>query len=314
MKAGRQIVEERDDGRSDDRHLKAMTVWGRTRRVGTGVWQHFRQDDVLGLSAELSFRWLLAIFPLAIMIASFGGFVADSLGVTDPTERIIDAMGEQVPPEAAAALRPQLDRVLQNQDGGLLTLGLLLTIYAASAGMRSIIKGFNRAYRVTEKRPFWRQIAVALGLTVLIGTSVVASFIVIVVGQVAASEIAAFFGLEAAATTAFELARFPLVLVALAAASAFLYWIAPAQHPPLRWTVPGVVVFVPGWIVATYLFSLYVDNFGSYDDTYGTLGGIIVLLLWMYLTFVILLLGAQLNAALQREFGTQQDEAVNSLS
>ena len=287
-----------------------MTVWSRVRRVGKGIWQHFREDDVLGLAAELSFRWLLAVFPLAIMIAAFGGFVADSLGVADPTQQIIDAVGTQLPPEAAAALRPQLDRVLMNQDGGLLTLGLLLTIYAASAGMRAIIKGFNRAYRVTEKRPFWRQVAVALGLTVLTGTSVVASFIVIVVGQVAASDIAAFFGLEAAAAAVFELARFPLVLVALAAASAFLYWIAPAQHPPVRWTVPGVIVFVPGWIVATHFFSLYVDNFGSYDDTYGTLGGIIVLLLWFYLTFVILLLGAQLNAALQREFGTQQGEAL----
>jgi membrane protein len=287
-----------------------MTVWRRVRRVSTGIWQHFREDDVLGLAAELSFRWLLAVFPLAIMIAAFGGLVADSLGVADPTQQIIDAMGAQLPPEAAAALRPQLDRVLMNQDGGLLTLGLLLTIYAASAGMRTIIKGFNRAYRVTEKRPFWRQVAVALGLTVLTGTSAVASFIVIVVGQVAASDIAAFFGLEAAAATVFELARFPLVLVALAAASAFLYWIAPAQHPPVRWTVPGVIVFVPGWIVATYLFSLYVDNFGSYDDTYGTLGGIIVLLLWFYLTFVILLLGAQLNAALQREFGTQPGGAL----
>jgi membrane protein len=282
-----------------------MTVWRRSRRVGKSVWQHFREDDVLGLAAELSFRWLLAVFPLAIMIAALGGFVADRLGVADPTQQIIDAAGAQLPPEAAAALRPQLERVLMDQDGGLLTLGLLLTIYAASAGMRTIIKGFNRAYRVTEKRPFWRQVAVALGLTVLTGTSLVASFIVIVVGQVAASDIAASFGLEAAASTVFELARFPLVLVALAAASAFLYWIAPAQHPPVRWTVPGVIVFVPGWIVATYLFSLYVDNFASYDDTYGTLGGIIVLLLWFYLTFVILLLGAQLNAALQREFGTQ---------
>lgn len=282
-----------------------MTVWRRSRRVGKDVWQHFREDDVLGLAAELSFRWLLAVFPLAIMIAAFGGFVADGLGVADPTQQIIDAVGAQVPPEAMAALGPQLDRVLTNQDGGLLTLGLLLTIYAASAGMRAIIKGFNRAYRVTEKRPFWRQVSVALGLTVLTGTSVVASFIVIVVGQVAASDIAAFFGLEAAAATVFELARFPLVLVALAAASAFLYWIAPAQHPPVRWTLPGVIVFVPGWIVATYLFSLYVADFGSYDDTYGTLGGIIVLLLWFYLTFVILLLGAQLNAALQREFDNQ---------
>ncbi|MGD8485385.1 MAG: YihY/virulence factor BrkB family protein [Chloroflexota bacterium] len=279
-----------------------MGLWARLQRVGSDVWRRFREDDVLGLAAELAFRWLLALFPLAIMTAAFAGFAAERVGVADPTQEILDAVGSQLPPEAAETLRPQLDRVLMSQDGGLLTVGLVLTVYAASAGMRAIIKGFNRAYRVDERRPFWRQVAVAVGLTVLMGTSVVASFIVLVVGQVAARDVAALVGLEEASSRVFELARFPLVLIALGAASAFLYWSAPAQHPRLRWTLPGVAVFVPGWMVATMLFSLYVDNFGSYDDTYGTLGGVIVLLLWLYLTFVILLLGAQLNAAFQREF------------
>ena len=280
-----------------------MGLWARTRRVGIDIWHHFREDDVLGLAAELSFRWLLALFPLAIMTAAFAGFAAERVGVADPTQQILDAAGAQLPPEAAETLRPQLDRVLMNQDGGLLTLGLVLTVYAASAGMRAIIKGFNKAYRVQERRPFWRQVAVAIGLTILMGTSVVASFMVLVVGQIAARDLAAQVGLEEATASAFELARFPLVLIALGAASAFLYWSAPAQHPPLRWALPGIVVFVPGWMLATVLFSLYVDNFGSYDDTYGTLGGIVVLLLWLYITFIVLLLGAQLNAALQREFG-----------
>ena len=288
-----------------------MSLWVRTRRVGSDVWHHFREDDVLGLAAELSFRWLLALFPLAIMTAAFAGFAAEGVGVADPTQQILDAAGAQLPPEAAETLRPQLDRVLTNQDGGLLTLGLILTVYAASAGMRAIIKGFNRAYRVEERRPFWRQVAVAIGLTVLMGTSVVASFIVLVVGQVAARDVAAQVGLEEATTTAFELARFPLVLLALGAASAFLYWLAPAQHPRLRWALPGVIVFVPGWMLATVLFSLYVDNFGSYDDTYGTLGGVVVLLLWLYLTFIVLLLGAQLNAALQREFDSGAEREVS---
>jgi len=279
-----------------------MRHWARSLRVGGDVWHHFREDDVLGLAAELSFRWLLALFPLAIMIAAFAGFAAERVGVADPTQQIIDAAGAQLPPEAAETLRPQLDRVLMNRDGGLFTLGLVLTVYAASAGMRAIIKGFNKAYRVEERRPFWRQIAVAIGLTVVMGTSVVASFIFLVVGQVAARDVAALVGLEEATAAAFELARFPLVLVALGVASAFLYWSAPAQHPPVRWALPGVAVFVPGWMLATVLFSLYVDNFGSYDDTYGTIGGIVVLLLWLYLTFIVLLLGAQLNAALQREF------------
>lgn len=291
-----------------------MHLVRRVRRVGLDVWARFRQDDVLGLAAELAFRWLLALFPLAIMTAALAGFAAGWIGVEDPTQEILDAVGSGLPPEAAATLRPQLDRVLMNQNGGLLTVGLVLTIYAASSGMRAIIKGFNRAYRVDEQRPFWRQIAVAIGLTVLMGTSVAASFIVLVVGQIAARDIARDVGLEDATSTVLELARFPLVLVALGAAAAFLYWSAPARHPRLRWTLPGVVVFVPGWMIATQLFSLYVENFGSYGDTYGTLGGVIVLLLWLYLTFVILLLGAQLNAAFQREFDGAPTDGAPTLA
>jgi membrane protein len=276
------------------RLLRAM------RDIALDVFWHFRRDDVLGMSAELSFRWLLAIFPLAIMTAAIAGFAADAIGVEDPTQELIDAAGSQLPPAAAETLRPQLDRVLTNRDGGLLSLGLVLTVYAASAGMRALIKGFNRAYRVEETRPMWRQIPVAIGLTLLTGTSVVVAFIVMVVGEVAATDIASAVGLEQEAATTIELLRFPVVMLALGLASAFLYWAAPARHPRLRWVIPGVLLFVPGWLVATWGFSLYVANFSSYDDTYGTLAGVIILLLWFYLTFLILLLGAQLNAAFER--------------
>ncbi|MFO7531446.1 MAG: YihY/virulence factor BrkB family protein [Candidatus Limnocylindrales bacterium] len=273
------------------------------RTVALDISRRFQRDDVLGLSAELSFRWLLAIFPLAIMTAAIAGFTADAIGVEDPTQEIIDAAGSELPPAAAETLRPQLDRVLTNRDGGLLSLGLVLTVYAASAGMRALIKGFNRAYGIAETRPFWRQIAVALALTLLAGTSVVVSFIIMVVGGVAAQDVAASLGLEDEVAGAIGMLRFPVVILAVGVASGFLYWAAPARHPPLRWVVPGVLLFVPGWIVATWLFSLYVASFGSYANTYGALAGVIVLLLWFYLTFLVLLLGAQLNAAFERAAG-----------
>jgi membrane protein len=270
------------------------------RSVVLDIVRRFQRDDVLGMSAELSFRWLLAIFPLAIMTAAIAGFTADAIGVEDPTQEIIDAAGSELPPAAAETLRPQLDRVLTNRDGGLLSLGLVLTVWAASAGMRALIKGFNRAYGIEETRPYWRQVAVALALTLLTGTSVAVSFIIMVVGGVAAQGVAASLGLGDEAAATIGLLRLPVVVLAIGAASGFLYWAAPARHPPLRWIVPGVLLFVPGWMVATWLFSVFVANFGSYADTYGALAGVIVLLLWFYLTFVVLLLGAQLNVAFER--------------
>ncbi len=276
---------------------------GRVRRVAGGLTRDFREDDVLGLSAELAYRWLLAVFPLAIMIAALSGLAAQALNVQDPADQLITAAGQSLPPEAAATIRPQLERILQGHDGALLSLGLLLTVYAASSGMRALIKGLNRAYDVSETRPLWRQVTVALALTLLLGVAVVVSFVVLVSGQVAASQLAAAVGLQEAAAWLFELAPFPLAIAALGFAAAFLYWAAPARRLGWRWVLPGVLLFVPGWIAATVGFSIYVANFGSYGDTYGALGGIIVLLVWFYITALILLLGGELNAVLEREFG-----------
>ncbi len=279
---------------------------GRLRRVLVSVVRGFLADDVLGLSGELAYRWLLSIFPLAIMIAAISGFAAQSLGIQDPTSELIDAAGSSLPPEAAATIRPQLEQILDHRDGALLSLGLLLTIYAASSGMKALMKGLNRAYDVEEGRPFLRQMTIALALTLILGTAVVASFIVMVSGQVAAKGIATSLGLGEAAAWFFEIAPYPLAILALGVASAFLYWAAPARHPGWRSVLPGVVVFVPGWILATILFSFYVANFASYDNTYGALGGIIILLLWFYLTAVILLFGGELNAAIDHERGHDQ--------
>jgi len=276
---------------------------GRAKRIVVSFVHEFLDDDVMGLSGELAYRWLLSIFPLAIMIAAISGFAAQSLGVQDPTGQLLDAAGSSLPPEAAATLRPQLERILQNQDGALLSLGLLLSIWAAASGMKAIIKGLNRAYDVEETRPFWRQNLVALSLTLLLGTAIVLSFIALVAGQVAAQDIAASLGLRQATAWVFEIAPYPLAILALGVASWFLYWAAPARRPAKRWALPGVIVFVPGWIIATVLFSIYVANFGSYSDTYGALGGVIVLLLWFYLTALILLVGGEINAVLEQEYG-----------
>lgn len=270
--------------------------------------REFLDDDVLGISAELSYRWLLAIFPLAIVIATMSGFVASTLSIQDPTDQLINASDDVLPPDAAAVIRPQLERIFENQDGALLSLGLLLTIYAASSGMRAIIKGLNRAYDVEESRPFWQQILVALALTLLLGTATIVSFVVLVAGQTVATDVAGTIGLQEAAYWLVELAPFPIAILALSVAAGFIYWVAPARHLRVRWVVPGVIVFVPGWILATVLFSLYVANFGSYSDTYGALGGVIILLIWFYITAVILLIGGEVNAVLEREFG-QQDPA-----
>lgn len=282
---------------------------GRIRRTAVSLVRESLRDDVMGLSGELAYRWLLAIFPLAIVIAAISGLAASALNVEDPTDQLLEAAGTSLPPEAAATIRPQLERILGEQDGALLSLGVLLSLWAAAAGMKAIIKSLNRAYDVSETRPFWRQNLVALALTLLFGVAVVISFLGLVVGQVAATDVAVSLGLEEAAGVVFEYAPYPLAIGALGFASWFLYWRAPARRPGWKGAIPGAVFFVPGWIGATLLFSFYVANFGSYADTYGALGGVIILLLWFYLTALLLLLGGELNAAIEREFGRPAESA-----
>ena len=219
---------------------------GRLRRVVVSLVREFLGDDVLGLSAELAYRWLLSTLPAGHHDRRHLRFRSTEPGGTDPTSQLLDAAGSSLPPEAAATIRPQLEQVLGNQDGALLSLGLLLTIYAASSGMKALMKGLNRAYDVHEARPFIRQMLIALALTLILGTAVVVSFIVMVSGQVAAKGIASSLGLGEAAAWFFEVAPYPLAILALGVASAFLYWAAPARHPGWRSVLPGVVVFVPG--------------------------------------------------------------------
>lgn len=275
----------------------------RPARIARSFLESVRGDDVMGLSAELAFRWLLAIFPLLVMTGALAGFAATSLGLDDPTEQVIDALGSAMPAEAAATLRPQLERVLESRDGGLLGIGLALTILAASAGMRALIKALNRVYGVDETRPFWRQMTVALVLTVLAGIAALVSVVAVSVGQVTATRLAELLGFERVVAGWLDLATIPVAVLAMLGLTAFLYRVAVARRTPLRWVLPGALAFAPSWLIATWLFSLYVSNFGSYDDVYGALAGIVILLLWFYLTAVLLLLGGELNATLERAFG-----------
>ncbi len=270
------------------------------RDVLTSVWREFQEDDVLGTAAELSFRWLLAVFPLAIMTAALAGLASGALDLQDPTDQLLDAVEGVMPPEAAETMRPQIARVLESRDGGLLSLGLALTIYAASAGVRALFKALNLAYGVTESRPLWRQYALAIGLTLLVGTAAVAAFLLLTGGRLLLEQLARENDFGDVITAAIGPVTAVVTLAGFSGAIAVLYRLAPARRPSWRGVLPGVALFVPGWLIATFGFSLYLENFGSYADTYGALAGVIILMLWFYLSSVILLLGGELNAVLER--------------
>ena len=271
--------------------------------------QEIRHDDIGGLAAELAYRLLLAIFPFFIFLAALGAFAAAAAGIDNPVERIMDAVGDTLPSNAAGVLRDQLEHILGERNPGLLSVGIVAAIWAASGAMNTLMKALNRVYDVRETRPFWRRYLLAVGLTLLSGVFFITAFTVLVVGQFLTQEAADGIGIGSLARFALYWGRFPFVAVLLLIAMAVLFWAAPNVRLPFRWVTPGALMFLVAWIIFTVGFAFYVANFGSYNSTYGTLGGVVVLLVWLYLSSFILLAAAELNTIVLRQVAPEETPA-----
>jgi membrane protein len=270
-------------------------------RIGKRFFADIKRDDVSGLAAELAYRFLFAVFPFGIFVAALTAFIAPAIGIEDPTTRIMGAIGDNLPSQIAAGIRPQLEAVIGTTQPGLLTVGAVAALWAATGGTNALIKAMNRAYEVDETRPFLPKMALAIGLTVLASIGVLIAFVTIVGTSLLTSQVATQLNLDPGAVAALGLLRWPVVFVLLSLAVGVLYKLAPNYQASWRWSFVGGAIFSLGWIVATGLFGLYVANFANYSNTYGAIGGVIVLMLWFYLSSIILIGAAALVAATLKE-------------
>ncbi len=270
-------------------------------RLPLKLFKEAGNDDVSGAATEMAYKLFLALFPFLIFLTALGGFSSSLFGVQDPTTEIMDSIGPSIPDESEAMLRKEINSVVQEKSSALLSFGIIGTIWSASSAMGAIMKGLNRIYDVKESRPLLRRYGVALALTASAGLFIVVSVVIAVIGQAFGQSIAEELGMGSTASAVFTIARWPIAAALLMTAVALLYWAAPNTDLPLRWISPGAVMFVLVWVPATFLFGLYVSNLGSYSGTYGALGGVVVLLIWLYLTSYVLLLGAELNDVIIQE-------------
>ena len=247
------------------------------------------EDDLSGLAAALAYRSFLALFPFFIFLAALAGFVTHLFDIQNPTDRIINTIGDTLPSDVTSVIRTQLEGVVNSRNAALLSVGLVGTLWAASSGVGSLMKAMNRVYGVRETRPAWERYALALGLTAFAGLMIVAAFLVVVIWQASGTKIADKLGLGGVAAALLPLARWPVAIVVILFASGIVYRVAPNARLSLRRMLPGTVLFTAVWLIATEMFGLYVSHFASYNSTYGTLGGV-----------VILLVGAELNAVLEQ--------------
>jgi membrane protein len=266
------------------------------RRLITGM----REHDVSGLAAEIAYRFLFAVFPFGLFVAALGGVVAAWLRIDNPAGQLIAGLGDNLPPAIADALQPELERLFSTASNGLLWTGALLALWAATGGTNALVKGIHRAYGVPEQRPFLLRYAIAVGLTLLAAAGVIGSFVTIVGGAMITQEISEQLGLQAQAWALVQLLRWPAVFLVLTIAVATLYRYGPSIVIPWRWILLGAAVFTLGWLVATAALGWYAGSVADYGATYGSLGAVIVLMLWFYVTSLLLLIGAEITAALAR--------------
>jgi membrane protein len=203
------------------------------------------------------------------------------------------------PAEVLKIIQDQVLKLAHDQSGGLLTLGMLGTLWSTSSGVTAIIDTLNQAYDIHESRPWWKVRLTALGLTVALAVMIVLSSVLVVAGPTLAEYAASWFGLGAAFEWTWKILQWPLVLLLVSLAIALVYYYAPDAEQDWIWITPGSILATVLWLLASLGFKFYVTNFGSYNATYGAIGGAIVLMLWFYVSGLAVLVGAELNAEIE---------------
>ncbi len=257
----------------------------------------YSQDNVSVFATALAYRFFLALFPFFIFLAALSGFVTSMLHVQNPAGQILDTLGKALPSNAAQLLTDQITAVITSRNPGLLTFGVIGTIWSASSGVTSLMASMNRAYDVPETRKWWQKYSLAVSLTVLAGAFVIVAFVLLISGLLYATEILRAVGISNGFVRGLiTWVRWPVIIGLLMITMAFLYWVCPNTGLPFKLMSPGAVVFTVVWLAATWLFGFYVSNFGSYNATYGALGAVVVILVWLYMSSLLMLLGAEVNA------------------
>jgi membrane protein len=252
-------------------------------------------DNGLGLAAQLAYYFFLALFPALLFLIALAGVFASA----DLVTRVVDRLGGAAPPDVINIIRRQLISLAQGSQGGIMTFGVVAALWSSSAAMVALIDSLNRAYDVEDARPWWKQRLTAILLTVGVAIFLLASFALVIIGPELAESIAGRVGLGAAFEWAWKVVQWPLVFALVATAFGLIYYFAPDVDQDFVFLTPGSVFATLLWLAGSLAFRFYVVNFGSYNETYGTIGGIMVLLLWLYISGLCVIIGAEMNAEIE---------------
>lgn len=261
-------------------------------RFFSDLYKQIREDNVFNGAAALAFYLTLAIFPTLIALMALIPY----LPIVRVDEAIMDLLGQALPQRAADVVSSVVQEVVGERRGGLLTAGLAAAVWASSTGMYAIMQQMNIVYGVAEGRPFVRARVTALGLTLLFGVLILGAFTLVVLGGVIQSWLAERFGLSDVMLALFVVFRWAVIVMSLVLGIALIYHFAPNRRRPLALLTPGALSATVLLVGASLAFRFYVDRFGNYSATYGSIGAVIVLMLWLYLAGCVILVGAEVDA------------------
>ena len=274
------------------------------KRTAKEIWA----DDLLNLAAQQAYYFFFALFPALLTFISIASFFP----IENLVGEVVAVLGRFAPPDVLRIITEQIKQISQSGHGGVLTFAFLLTIWSSSGAMVSIITTLNAAYDITEARPLWKVRLIAMALTLGMAFFILVSIALVLVGPTLGEQLAIKLYMGAAFKWAWWIIQWPVVFALVASGIGLVYYFAPDAEQEWIWITPGSVVATILWVVVSLGLKMYITYVGNFNQTYGTLGGIIVLLTWFYLSGLAILTGAELNAELEHasSYGKDVGEKV----
>lgn len=265
---------------------KQQTLGELTRKV----WSESIDDDVFGRAAELSYYFLLALFPLLIFLTSILGFLPGA------REDLMSGMARVVPADALKLVRETLDDIVSHRSGSVLSLALVLSLWSASSGVGSLMQALNVAYETRETRPFWKKRLVAIGLTLTVAWLVTGGSVLIMIGHRLGGWLAGALDLSSSLAAGSSILGYVIGAALLFAGVCAIYYFGPDVRHGSRPVKVGALFASIGVVIGSLLFSIYLRVAPSASATYGSLGAVVTLLLWLYLMGLMFLIGGEINS------------------
>ena len=263
------------------------------------LWERLSEHEIFDRAAQLSYYFLLALFPLLLfMLTLLGYFAGESAEVRD---KLLSYLARVMPSSAIDLVYTTLNEITQARSGSKLSLGLLAALWAASNGMGAISDTLNGAYGVKETRSWWKVRLTAIVLTVALSILIITALVIVLYGGSIGERLAAYLGLGSAFTMVWKILQWPIALFFLLVTFTMMYHYGPNVRPKrCRWWSWGTLVAIVLWLLFSFAFRLYLHYFNSYGVTYGSLGALIILMLWFYVTGVSILIGGEINSMFEK--------------